>query len=187
MEARMILVWLLVLVLVSPIVAGVFAQSSPAVSGELLPFCERADELGPEDVSVLVQVLGQSEHPWTQRDAICALGEMGGRAADAIPALVQVLWSSDPDLPFVAANALGDIGPAAVSSLVQALEDGNERVRWFAAYALGKIGPDAGEAIPALIRVLEEEGNRSVREAAAEALEAVTALDWSADAPDWQQ
>jgi len=187
MEAKMILVWLLVLVLVSPVVAGIFAQRSPAVNGELLPFCERADELGPEDVSILIQTLGQSEHPWMQRDAICALGKMRGRAADAVPALVQVLRSSDPDLPFVAANALGDIGPGAVLPLIQALGDGNERVRWFAAYALGQIGPDARDAIPALARVLEEERNRSVREAAAEALEAVTALEWSADAPDWQQ
>lgn len=185
MEARMLLVWLLVLALASPIIAGIFAQRSPAVGGELLPFCERADELGPEDVSALIQALGQNEHPWAQRDAICALGKMGERAVDGIPALVQVLWSSDLDLPFVAASALGDMGPGAVPALVQALEDGNERVRWFAAYALGKIGPDAGEAIPVLARVLEEEGNRSVREAAVEALEAITALDWSADAPNW--
>jgi HEAT repeat protein len=187
MEAKMIIVWLLVLVLVSPVVAGVFSQPSSAANGELAPFCSRADELGPEDVSALIHILERGENSWTQRDAICALGKMGGQAVDAAPALVQVLWSSDPDLPFVAANALGDIGPEAVLPLIQALEDGNERVRWFAAYALGRIGPDAGDAIPALARVLEEERNHSVREAAAEALEAITVLEWSADAAGWQQ
>ena len=92
-----------------------------------------------------------------------AVGKLG--PAEAVPALVAALnnpCTSEAGyrLREVAAEALGEIGPAAaeaVPALVAALKDDPYAgVRWAAAEALGKIGP-AAVAVPALVAVLKDD------------------------------
>jgi HEAT repeat protein len=54
----------------------------------------------------------------------------------------------------VALRKIDHKGPLTVHTLIDALDDGNELVCWIAADALGQIGPDAREAIPALQQAL---------------------------------
>lgn len=107
-----------------------------------------------------------------RRAAADALGDFGGAAEPAIPALTEALRDPDPDTRWRAASALGDIGPSsapAVPVLVETLRDEHAGVRRAAAGALGDIGPAAAQAVPALVELLEDQED-VVRESAASAL-----------------
>jgi len=126
--------------------------------------------LGDKDVDVRVHAA------WT-------LAEMGPRAKDAVPNLIEALEDESTYMRVRAVEALGKIGPyakAAVPALIETLGD-TSRENWNedlllwsgpaleAAIALGKIGEHA--AVPALTKVLKDEKEVvSVRGAAAVAL-----------------
>ena len=57
-----------------------------------------------------------------------------------------------------AAEALVEIGPAAVLALEELLKDKDAGVRHVAVEALGKIGLAGKDAVPALTKLLEEQG-----------------------------
>lgn len=79
--------------------------------------------------------------------AICAVAELGARAAAAVPMLVEAVEDSDWVVRVASITALGEIGPEArdaVPILIDALQ--REDVCVSAAIALGRIGPAAREA-----------------------------------------
>ena len=65
-----------------------------------------------------------------------------------------------------AAYALSAVGPEAVPALIELLEGGDEWARLNAAFALGEMDGQAGAAIPALIRALDDPFHLLVRTAA---------------------
>lgn len=69
-----------------------------------------------------------------------------------------------------AADALGRIGPPAIPEVVKMLDDSDASVRRRGAEILARIRSDAEEAIPALIRLGEQDADPQVRKAAAFAL-----------------
>ena len=76
----------------------------------------------------------------------------GGDTAAA--ALVQQLRHPNPGVRGMAAEKLGEMGPAArsaVKPLAAALADEDLNVRYWAARALGRMAEQAGEAVPALV------------------------------------
>lgn len=103
----------------------------------------------------------QDEDLVARMSAAVALGDLGPRAKQAIPALAKVVQDSNEDhnVHSRAVQALASIGPEAVPELIKALQDGKTIVRRFAAGALGGKGP---EAVPALVAALEDE-DRNVR------------------------
>ena len=117
----------------------------------------------------------QHKNPKVRQTAVVALTKMG---KDAVPVLIQAL--QDPDVSVRVALPLGQIGTpdaikaanSAVPTLIQALQDPDVRLN--AALALGQIGtPDAiKEAVPALIKALQDR-NKWVRANAAEALKQI--------------
>jgi HEAT repeat protein len=121
---------------------------------------------GPEIVPLLVECLGDPE--WgTRLFAARGLDRMAEdpRAVPALqehlPALIAALDDPDQraDVRWLAAGALGKIGPAAAASvpgLIKLLDDRDPSARQSAADALGEIGAAAGPAIPALIKVLDD-------------------------------
>ncbi|MCY7278512.1 MAG: HEAT repeat domain-containing protein, partial [Phormidesmis sp. CAN_BIN44] len=91
------------------------------------------------------------------------LGRFGTKAQAAIPALSNLLQDENPDIRFVAAQALGEIGTeAVVPALTKALQDKDENVRVSAAVAFQQIGSVAQQAKPVLIAALWD-GNWYVR------------------------
>jgi HEAT repeat protein len=111
---------------------------------------------------------------YVRNTAAVALGGLGAKAKEAIPALVDAVKKADAEelrrtlepgkakgrrhvFESGAMQALWRIGKPAVPALVPLLKDKEPAVRWQAAVILGGIGPDAREALPALQSALENE------------------------------
>lgn len=126
-------------------------------------------ELEAEDVPRLATALG-SPDGYVVAFAAWTLGNLGGVAGPAVPALARALSRDDTNA--VVAAALARIGPAAagaVGVLLEALRGENPDRRWRAARTLGRIGPAAAPAVPALAAALGDP-NGAVRQHAARAL-----------------
>jgi HEAT repeat protein len=95
---------------------------------------------------------------WTEQEAAAdALGRIG---PSAIPQLIELLKSPEPDVRLIAAQVLARMGSDAkdaVPHLIPLLKDRDERIRKAAARTLGRIGPDAAAAVPELMQALLEE------------------------------
>jgi HEAT repeat protein len=96
--------------------------------------------IGKPAVPSLIEKL---KAPHFQQLVSTVLGEMGADAADAVPALQNLLNSKDAEARREAIIALAEIGPAAktaVPDLIKILDEKEFPNRGAAAYALGKIG-----------------------------------------------
>ena len=85
--------------------------------------------------------------------------ELGRRDGDFMPALLELLASSDRDSRYGAVEALGNLGPktdvaARVSALSQALQADDLWLRILAAQALAQIGEPAKAAVPQMLERL---------------------------------
>lgn len=99
------------------------------------------------------------------------LTELGPRAADAVPALVNAVrknfggnYNEELHQDYRAALALASIGADAVDGLRELLSEDRESRRAEAAMALGRIGEAAQAAIPDLIERLDDESDRVRRD-----------------------
>lgn len=100
------------------------------------------------------------------------LGEMGARANDAIPDLVEMMGDRVSRLRSNAVKTLGYMGiesTDAIQSMAELLADKEPAVRRVAAEALGMLGRPAVAALKQLIAALDDDDQR-VRRSAAEAL-----------------
>jgi hypothetical protein len=136
----------------------------------------------PEAFDEMHQLAQRRDKP-----AIKALGKMGSGAEEAVETLVEYVDSdSDPALQKVTFKALGEIGSTeATQALADKLEMENDNVRPYAARALGLIGDT--RAVDPLSDTLEDDGDDSVRAAAAWALRQIgteAALEAAADHAD---
>jgi len=89
-----------------------------------------------------------------------SLSNVGSEATAAIPALSEILGNKQHDTynRTVAANTLGAIGHTdSIPALLKALDDPEAQICGAAANALGRIGSSAREAIPKLIKLLDDE------------------------------
>lgn len=133
----------------------------------------------------------QSKNPYTRVRAANALGDMGYRAAPAVPFLIEALGDTEVGkslgekmfgfllfgsggcgVSTAAMNSLVRIGSPAVNPLIGALRHPDARVRYHAASALGSLamrGIKAQNAVPSLIEALHD-GDSQVRNFAARSL-----------------
>lgn len=91
-----------------------------------------------------------------------ALGGMGARSRDAIPALIENLGHADEELRAAVIDALALIGKDAVAPLSKSLTWPDARLRSASARALAAIGPAAADAGPALLAQLKAEKEGAV-------------------------
>lgn len=103
---------------------------------------------------VLLAAAAEPDGPYT-KDAVIAVGELGEKARDAVPALRRSLSSTNPDVRVRAAVALAKVGDTefAVRALGQLIEDEELHERSVALRALADLGPQAKDAVEPLIRV----------------------------------
>jgi HEAT repeat protein len=119
-------------------------------------------------IPILVDALKQKGNKDVRRQAAIAIYNIGPDAHEAVPTLIQALAGEDPEVRANAAFALGGIGTRAdpaVPHLVKILANSKEKnsARVEAAMALARIGPvpAAVEAIPTLVKVLEDPSNET--------------------------
>jgi HEAT repeat protein len=99
-----------------------------------------------------------------------ALGEMGARSGDAIPALIENVGHADEELRTEIIETLALIGKDAVAPLSKSLASPDARLRSGSARALAAIGAAAADAGPALLAQLQAEKENAVRAAILTAL-----------------
>jgi HEAT repeat protein len=166
--------------------------------------------MGPEAeeaVPVLATLLNQDPQA-ARTEATYALGAIGEPAVETLIARIDeagrtgweenapVSWSESAVRMMDEAHALGAMGPAALAPLLGLLESSGEWGRINAAFALGEMGSQAGEAVPALARRLDDDSHRVVRTT----LDALGAIGRGADVvvpriarflvesrPDWEE
>jgi HEAT repeat protein len=134
--------------------------------------------LGPRAepaVPLLIDLLRQDRRELRLR-AVAVLGRIGPAAQAAGPALAEVTTDRDPALRREALRALVTADPQARVSVAALLEglrcadsELDRNVRAWASLSLGRIGPPAAEAVPQLVKALED-SQGSVRSAASLAL-----------------
>jgi HEAT repeat protein len=131
--------------------AAIPALAAAVRDRDAAPHAIRAlGSIGPDALPTLTEILKGGD-PRDAVDAATAIGGMGPRAKDAVPALVEAL--KNRVTAATAGHALTDVGPAAVPALVDALKD--KACRPHAFDALIRMGPRAKDAVPALIEVLK--------------------------------
>lgn len=96
------------------------------------------ERLGEEAVPSLLEELKDEDISGKKRvNIVYALGRLGPKAREAVPALLPFLGSPEPDLRAVAAIALGKIGdPSAIPAISPLADDDSRWVRKSAAGAL---------------------------------------------------
>lgn len=121
-------------------------------------------------VPVLIKGLGNQDEAF-RIPTIAALGEIGSKAAPAVPFLNASLKDKNRDVRIIAVQALRKIGQDPIPPLINALKDDNWYVRYKAADTLGQIGRE-DDAVLYLNTALEDIDSM-VRSAAANALEKI--------------
>jgi hypothetical protein len=100
-------------------------------------------------------------HPYTDQEfhhlAVFGFYALGSTGKQAVPALIDSLKDTNPDIRLTAADCLGNIGPAAkdaVPVLIQFLTDTNRLVRWDTMVNLGRIHAEPGLVVPLLVNAI---------------------------------
>jgi HEAT repeat protein len=100
----------------------------------------------------------QAGAPAEQHAAADDLADLGAKATPAVPDLAAALKSSDAELRWRAARALGVIGdPQATAALRTAASDGDVLVRAQAIFALGRLKAGDAESLQAVVAHLSDE------------------------------
>lgn len=129
--------------------------------------------------ALVARLVAAGDRPSNREAAAGALAEIGAPAAsEAIPALVQVLEKEAPEsLRRGVVRSLGALAvhdSEAIAPLIEALDDPEEGVRYDAAIQLKALGGRAGDALPALRRLLDREHEpEAVRSQAGWAVESI--------------
>ena len=108
-----------------------------------------------------------SEDKTVRQRAAQVLGDTPAAGALAIQSLVQALGDDDENVRLTVLNTLDKLGTAAApatSVLVRILADSDDIIeRGIVASVLSSIGPPAEEAVPQLLKCLQEPGDSAAR------------------------
>lgn len=142
-------------------------DKSPAVRALVLAgLGERSDNT---IVPLIAARLSSEKDAFVRKAAAYALGNF--RGGERTKALIAALRDKDQEVRGAAAVSLGDHADVlAVGPLVVSLSDKNAFVRAHAARALGVNGPAASQAVPALVKLLDEDAEAEVKRETATAL-----------------
>ncbi len=137
-------------------------------------------EMGPEAKLAIPGLMKLLKDPddLTRRMATEALNQIGPPNRGELGALTAALKDSSTEVRAYAALALGKLGSdagSALPDLLEATKDKELSVRANALRALGGMGSgEKAKVAPVLTKVMEEDGAREIRVAAAEALAGLT-------------
>jgi HEAT repeat protein len=177
------------------VAAPLAAQDKPVVLEKLsvADLIKRLDEKEPKDrrlaarelgrrkdaaaVAPLLTTLKNDKEPGVRTSAAEALGTLKKVAKAAVPDLLAALKDGGALVRETAAESLADIGEepkTVVPALIKLLEDADMNVRCAAAISLGDFKLLAQSAVPALEKVRKNDKHLFAREAADEAIHAIS-------------
>ena len=138
--------------------------------------CSRKKEViyQGKPLSAWIKML-EGTNPGEKFAAIKAIGEIGPKAAPAIPVLVETIRetrNADKKMLLACNYALLGMGKEIVPYMISLLKDDDWEMRRGGAWMLGRLGPDARDAVPALTEALNDT-NAAVRMKAAEAIKKI--------------
>lgn len=114
-------------------------------------------------VTVLIKAL-RDDQEGVRSSAAHGLGELGTEATEAVPELLRLVREENEYMVCMSAMALTNIAPeAAIGELTGDLNDASATVRRNAALALYYFGPKAKTAVPALLRILKQDGESTAK------------------------
>lgn len=130
------------------------------------------DCIGPAAIPALTNALA-TDKAWLVREhAAAALGRMGGRALNTIPALIEALGDEHFLVWEAADSALNSMiyaGDHAILLIAEGIKHPNPKIRKSVIAGFGAVGSRVKAAVPAITEALKD-NDASVREAAADAL-----------------
>lgn len=113
-----------------------------------------------------IEKSGKKESPsWSfyQQHLYSCLGEVGSEAESAVPFLLRILQDNESELRSNAARALGKIGDTdAIPGLINTLHDADLVLVGAGAEAIGRFGPSAKQAVPQLLKLLDDNRTHSL-------------------------
>ena len=120
------------------------------VPGVRLQAARAVVKIGPSAINILMNTI-PNENFHRRLSAIFALGEIGSKASDAVPLLIEQLQDQLPMIRSQSALALGKIGPKAAKKAVEPLKDRLQEekegsVRLGMLLSLVQLQPDDNEA-----------------------------------------
>ena len=130
-----------------PILIEVFSDADPSVVTRAL---HSLSEAGDRIVPAMIEVLKNDK---TRYWGLIILHELGPKAKDAVPTLVEILSDKRAEVRMEALMALAAIGPDAkdaAGAVIKQLSDPEVAVQRAAALAAGRIGPACIGATPKL-------------------------------------
>jgi len=132
------------------------------------------ESLGPDAADAVPVIITQldTESPRVREVAAKALGRIGSRPNESLPALERLLLDPRSFVRAAAASSCGRFGPNSkriVPQLINSLSDDYADVKTSAVFALGELGPVAVEATSRLT-TLSRSRNVLLRECATDAL-----------------
>jgi HEAT repeat protein len=129
---------------------------------------EAVRAIGTNAVPQLLRMLTNADLQ-VQLDAKNGFTILGPVAAPAVPALATIMAGTNELNVFIAAQALGEIGPPALSALMETMSNRHFKLATEAYLAIGGLGTNARPVIPILLNDLQNP-NHFYRERAADAL-----------------
>jgi HEAT repeat protein len=130
-----------------PIMIKAFSDADPSVVTRAL---HSISEAGERIVPAMIEVLKNEK---TRYWGLIMLHELGPKAKDAVPTLVEILSDKRAEVRMEVLMALAAIGPdakAAAAAVIERLSDPEMAVQRAAALAAGRIGPACVGATPKL-------------------------------------
>jgi HEAT repeat protein len=121
----------------------------------------RLDDEPDKHVNWLIKELDGSN----AANAAYALGQIGPKAAPAIPKIIELMKkdaSTTGNVQFTV--TLPYIGAPAAKPLGELLKDNNPNIRFHASIALQALGADAKDALPLILDAREKESDKRVKQ-----------------------
>lgn len=120
----------------------------------------------PAAAAALKDVASGDTSSFARLHAVWGLGRLARQTTEHRDTLIDLCRDPDAEVRAQAVKALGDLDDFRSDRLTGVvrglLRDGNPRVRFFAAMTLGKSGGRGAEAVPALLELLRENGDRDL-------------------------
>lgn len=136
-----------------PVLANALQEEPHYVANAIMRIGPAAKPVVP----VLIAFVREADDESVRHRAVLALGYIGIEDKTTVSMLVDIMKTKNGGASCNTVSALRFIGRPAVPALIETLSHSDPDLRSSAAFALGEMGREADDAVPALIQALKDE------------------------------